>query len=263
MKFDELDAKMRLYETANDFCVLPGIFMVARIDGRNFTRLTKDVHQFEAPFDVKFRDYMVATVEHLMDCGLRVIYGYTQSDEISLLFHLDEEGFGRKIRKLDSVLAGEASAKFSILLGSIAAFDCRICQLPNLQLVIDYFRWRSQDAHRNSLNAHCYWMLRKQGVNARTATKRIERLSISDKNELLFQEGQINFNELPSWQKRGIGLYGEMYKKEGFNPITQETVIATRRRIKVDMELPLKDDYSVFIKDLVLREHPDEKQQNF
>jgi tRNA(His) guanylyltransferase len=47
------------------------------------------------------------------------------------------------------------------------------------------------------------------------------------------------------------------------NPITQEIFIATRRRIKVDMELSLKDNYSVFIKDLVMREHPDEKQQNF
>jgi hypothetical protein len=33
--------------------------------------------------------------------------------------------------------------------------------------------------------------------------------------------------------------------------------IATRRRIKIDMELPMKDDYSVFIRDLLLREHPE------
>src|SRR5688500_14803201 len=43
MKFDDLDAKMRRFETAHDHCVLPGIFMVARIDGRGFTRLTKEV----------------------------------------------------------------------------------------------------------------------------------------------------------------------------------------------------------------------------
>jgi len=36
---------------------------------------------------------MVTTVEHLMQCGFRVIYGYTQSDEISLLFHRDETAF--------------------------------------------------------------------------------------------------------------------------------------------------------------------------
>src|SRR5512142_1043692 len=147
MKFDEFDSKTRVFETASDSCVLPGIHMVARIDGRNFTRLTKEVHPFEAPFDVRFRDFMLETTEHLMDCGFRTIYGYTQSDEISLLLHRDETLFGRKLRKYNSILAGEASAKFSLLLNDLAAFDCRISQLPTPELVIDYFRWRTEDAH--------------------------------------------------------------------------------------------------------------------
>src|SRR5437763_1668176 len=130
MKFDELDAKMRVFETAHDHCVLPGIHIVARLDGRNFTRLTKEVHEFESPLDERFRDYMLATTEHLMTCGFNIIYGYTESDEISLLFHPAEDSFGRKERKLNSILAGEASARFSILLGAIACFDCRISQLP-------------------------------------------------------------------------------------------------------------------------------------
>jgi tRNA(His) 5'-end guanylyltransferase len=50
VKFDELDARMRVFETANDRCVLPGMYMVARLDGRGFTRLTKEVHAFNAPF---------------------------------------------------------------------------------------------------------------------------------------------------------------------------------------------------------------------
>src|SRR5207247_10713395 len=110
MKFDDLDAKMRRFETAHDFCVLPGIFMVARIDGRSFTRLTKDVHKFEAPFHERFRDHLVATVQHLMNCGFRALYGLTQSDENSLLLHRDETLFDRKLRTSDSVLGGEASA---------------------------------------------------------------------------------------------------------------------------------------------------------
>jgi hypothetical protein len=28
MKFDDLDTKMRVYETAHDHCVLPGLYMV-------------------------------------------------------------------------------------------------------------------------------------------------------------------------------------------------------------------------------------------
>ena len=114
MKFDDLDKRMRVFETAHDHCVLPGLFIVARLDGRGFTRLTKDVHTFEAPFDKRFRDHMVATASHLMDCGFNLIYGYTESDEISLLFHPVDHSFSRKTRKLISVIAGEASAKFSL-----------------------------------------------------------------------------------------------------------------------------------------------------
>jgi tRNA(His) 5'-end guanylyltransferase len=135
VKFDELDARMRVFETAHDHCALPCLYLVARLDGRSFTRLTKQRHAFEAPFDVRFRDLMVSTVEHLMGSGLRVIYAYTQSDEIPLLQHPEEDLFGRKLRKLDSVLAGEASARFSLLLGDVACFDCRISQLPRVELV--------------------------------------------------------------------------------------------------------------------------------
>ncbi|MBE9116765.1 guanylyltransferase [Lusitaniella coriacea LEGE 07157] len=257
MKFKELDAKLRVFETTHDLCVLPGIFIVARIDGRNFTRLTKEVHPFESPFDARFRDYMVSTTEHLMNCGFRIVYGYTQSDEISLLLHREEETFSRKLRKLNSIFAAEASAKFSLLLGNLAAFDCRISQLPTLDFVVDYFRWRSQDAHRNALNAHCYWMLRRSGDSARGATKKLERLSVSDKNELLYRQAGMNFNDLPNWHKRGVGLYWESYQKEAINPVTGEKVFAMRRQIKIDIELPMKDSYSAFIRDLVLREHPD------
>lgn len=250
MKFDDLDAKMRVFETASDTCVLPGLYMVARIDGRSFTRLTKEVHHFEAPYDVRFRDYMVSTVDHLMQCGFRVIYGYTQSDEISLLFHRDETAFERKLRKYNSILAGEASAKFSLLLGDLAAFDCRISQLPSEDLVVDYFRWRNEDAHRNALNAHCYWLLRKQDQTVDRATKALLKLSVAAKNELLFQNG-INFNELPNWQKRGIGLYWETYNKPGLNPKTNEPVVTERRRICVDFDLPMKEAYDGFIRGLL------------
>src|SRR5215475_2013249 len=232
MKFDDLDKKMRQFETSHDFCVLPGIFMVARIDGRSFTRLTKEVHKFEAPFDERFRDHMVATVQHLMNSGFRALYGYTQSDEISLLFHRDETLFDRKLRKYDSVLAGEASAAFSLKLNAPACFDSRVSQLPTEQLVVDYFRWRQEDATRNALNAHCYWTLRKEGETVKSATNALLRLSVAEKNELLFKRG-INFNRLPNWQKRGMGVYWEEYEKEGFNPKSGKATNAIRRRLKV------------------------------
>ncbi len=250
MKFDDLDAKMRVFETTSDHRVLPGLYMAARLDGRNFTRLTKEVHNFERPFDVIFRDHMVATVEHLMNCGFRIIYGYTESDEISLLFHLDEDAFNRKTRKLNSVLAGEASAAFSLRLGGIGCFDCRISELPNLPLVVDYFRWRNEDAHRNALNAYCYWELRKGGESAAKAAAFLEKKSIAEKNEFLFQRG-TNFNNVPNWQKRGVGMYWEEYEKPGFDQKRKTPTICTRRRLKIDYDLPMRDEYGRWIEALV------------
>ena len=75
MRFEDLDKKMRIFETAHDHCVLPGVFLVARIDGRNFTRLTKDIQQFDAPFDERFRDLMGSTTTHLMKVGFNVVFG--------------------------------------------------------------------------------------------------------------------------------------------------------------------------------------------
>jgi len=254
MKSDDLDQKMRVFETAHDLCVLPGLHMVARVDGRSFTRLTKEIHQFEAPFDPRFRDLMIETAEHLMSgCGFNMVYGYMESDEISLLFGPEENSFGRKVRKLISILAGEASAKFSLLLGAMACFDCRISQLPSTELVIDYFRWRNEDAHRNALNAHCYWLLRKQGKGVGEATATLKGMSVVDKNELLFKHG-VNFNDLPLWQRRGVGLYWEEYDRPAENPVTGEKVVARRRRIRRDLELPMKDDYSTFLRKLIAEE---------
>lgn len=254
MKFNELDTRMRVFETAHDHCVLPGMYIVARVDGRSFTRLTKETHDFEAPFDERFRDMMVETTRHLVgETGMRIVYGYTESDEISLLLHQADNTFGRKLRKLNSVLAGEASAKLTSLLGDIAVFDCRISQLPNARLVVDYFRWRNEDAHRNSLSAHCYWALRKEGLSVAQATATIEGASVAEKNELLFQRG-INFNDLPLWQRRGVGVMWEDYDKEGLNPVTGETTTTRRRRLRTILELPMKDEYDLFVAGLLERE---------
>lgn len=249
MKCNELEKKMRVFETSHDYSVLPGLFMAARLDGRSFTRLTKEVHKFEAPFDERFRDLMLDTAEFLMH-EFSALYGYTQSDEISLLFPQSCELFSRRLQKLNSVLSGLASARFSKGLGELACFDCRISELPSIELVVDYFRWRNEDACRNALNGHCYWCLRRDGKNTREATSLLMKLSSSEKNELLFQHG-INFNAVPSWQKRGTGIYWEKYDKEGVNRMTGEAITAERRRIRRDMELPMKDSYSEFVRNLV------------
>ncbi|MFZ4538416.1 tRNA(His) guanylyltransferase Thg1 family protein [Propionivibrio sp.] len=251
MRFDDIDARMRVFETNHDHCVLPGLYIVARIDGRSFTRLTRERHPFEAPYDPRFRDLMLETVQHLMNCGFQAIYAYTQSDEISILFHPNESSFSRKERKFISILAGEASARFSLSLGDVAAFDARISLLPSQNLVIDYFRWRMEDASRNCLNGHCYWSLREEGISAGDATQQLKGMSNPQKHDLIFARGK-NFNDLPSWQKRGSGVYWQEVSVSGVNPMTGQEKNTARRSLVTDIELPLGEPYEDLLASILL-----------
>ena len=250
MKFKELDDKMRQYETAHDVVVLPGIWMVARLDGRGFTKLV-DRLGAERPFDDTFHARMIEVTRCLMNAG-QTMYGYTQSDEISILFQQRADLFNRKERKLNSVLASAASVSMSLLYGEVCHFDCRISQLPTEQSVVDYFRWRNEDAHRNGLNSWCYWTLRKEGMSAGTATSAMHGESVASKNEMLFQRG-VNYNDVPEWQRRGTGFYWKSEIRQGTDPRTGETKPCVRRRLHVEEELPMKDGYSEFVRFLLER----------
>lgn len=250
MNFDQLDRRMRVFETAHDHKVLPGIHMVARIDGRSFSQLTRGELGIARAYDERMRDCMVAASRRVMNCGFSTLYGYTQSDEINVLFRRDEQTFGRKLRKYLSVLAAEASVAFSSALGSAGVFDCRISQLPCEVDVVDYFRWRQEDAHRNALNAHCYWLLRDRGLDDVAATKQLLGVSVAERNELLFASG-LNFNDIPAWERRGIGFYFVEDAATGSDPRTGLPVRSISRRLVTDLELPMRADYDAFIRRLV------------
>jgi tRNA(His) 5'-end guanylyltransferase len=248
MKARELDKRMRPYERAHDIRVPPGVFMVARIDGRGFHRFTREVLGLRTAADEELREHMVAVAEHVMSCGFRSVFAYTQSDEVNLLLHRDDATFQRRLSKLHSVLAGEASACFSARMGKAAAFDCRISQLASPDLVVDYFRWRQEDATRNALNARVYWMLR-EAKDAEAATKTLEGLSHAAKHERLFQEGGVNFNDLPAWERRGLGVRWAEVAVAGEDPRSGEATTSTRRRLVVDRELPMKADWEAYLRE--------------
>jgi tRNA(His) 5'-end guanylyltransferase len=67
---------------------------------------------------------------------------------------------------------------------------------------------------------------------------------------LLWQKG-INFNDLPLWQRRGVGIYWERYQKTGTNPLTEEVISTSRKRLKTDLELPMRDEYDQFLRTLI------------
>ena len=251
MKFDELEARFRALETRNEVRLNFDGLVVARLDGRGFTRLTKRLIELDKPFDIRFHDAMKTTVAHVCDCGFAVRLAFSQSDEISLLFERDERGFDGKTRKWLSVLAGEASAAFSLAMGQIGAFDCRLIELPDAETVVDYFRWRQSDAFRNALSAHCYWILRSQNKSARAATSHQNGWTTTQKRDFLREQG-VRLEALPRWQTRGFAAHFIEFEKIGFNPKSQTEVVATRKRLEFNLELADGDEFGRWLRELVL-----------
>lgn len=218
-------------------------WVVVRVDGHSFSRLTST--HFQKPFDEAFHHSMVQAAQALIE-EFNGVYAYTESDEISLLLPLDWSTFDRSHEKTISLSAGLASSVFTQASGHLAHFDSRVWIGQSENAVLDYFRWRQSDAARCALNGWCYWMLRQQGQSSAEATKSLEGQSTEFKRELLLQNN-IDFNEVPLWQQRGMGLYWDSYSKPGYNPITQQTVTAKRRRVTVENDLPTGGTYAAFV----------------
>ncbi len=49
----------------------------------------------------------------------------------------------------------------------------------------------------------------------------------------------FNLATTPAWQRRGVLVYKKLTEKEGFNPITQEHVVAERSAVTIERDLPL------------------------
>ena len=247
---DEFEARMRRLECFHSLRCPDGAWVILRLDGRGFTRFTEE--RCEKPFDPRFHDWMIAAAKAVLtDFG--GTYGYTQSDEISVLLPRDWSLFDREVEKAVSVSAGLASATFTLASGVAAGLDARAIIAATNDQVVDYFRWRQADGGRCALNGWCYWTLRKEGLDARAATRQLSGLSVAGKNELLFARG-INFNDLPLWQKRGTGLLWEAYQHVGGNPVTDDDVLTTRRRSREDCDLPLGDGYEDMLHGLIANE---------
>jgi tRNA(His) guanylyltransferase len=241
---NDLEARQRAREWFHGLTALPGAWIVIRVDGRSFSRYTEE--RFDKPFDLRFSELMTGTAEALLtEFGAR--YAYTESDEISVLLDPSFSLFGRSVEKLVSLSAAVASASFTLAAGETVHFDSRLWLGNDTTDVLDYFTWRQADAARCALNGWCYWTLRDKGSSRAEATKALERTTTADKNEMLYGHG-VNFNEVPAWQRRGVGLTWETFERPGFDPVRQVEVAATRRRVRVDRDLPMKDAYRDYVR---------------
>jgi tRNA(His) guanylyltransferase len=257
MNSDKFEARMRALESYHSIKVPSNTWLVIRVDGRSFSKLTETM-KFEKPFDSAFSGYMINVAKALVE-EFQATYAFTESDEISLLLPPTWSLFDRELEKVVSVSAAAAAGKMTHLLvhavrGEIVVppimFDSRVCICPNEAAVTDYFRWRQGDANRCAINGYCYWTLRKEGLSAHKASSILNKKSQDEKLALLKEKG-IVWDEVPGWQKNGTGLYWTKFSKTGLNPKTGQTVEVMRRGIKIEHGLPVKNDYDLFLTDLM------------
>ena len=229
----------------------PGCYVVARLDGRGFTKLLHETFGFACAFEPAFHVRMVHTAGHLMKwCGFSPLYGYTQSDEISLLFRPDDNTFGRKGTKWLSVLAGEASGRLSVYLGGAVAFDCRLTELASDVDVVTYFRWRQADAERNALNSLCYWGLVGEGKSRQEAHRLLKGLNADAKRSLKESRGFAVAGPADAFEG-GVGLYFREYEKKYVDRLSGDDGVALRRELVSDHHLPRGSEYGRYIQNLL------------
>lgn len=224
---------MRRGEVYHSLYVPDGNYIILRIDGRAFHTHVKEA-EYERPYDFIFNAKMVAATRKLM-MEFNGQFGYTQSDEISVLLPLDTDIYDREVEKLVSLSASIVTGAYNYDRRRldqpdvpVGFFDSRVWISGNQTDVYKYFEWRISDAWRNCVGSWAYWTARKNGLTPHQAHAEIK--SGAGPHEYLHYQ-DINPAKLPEWQKNGVGVFWCPYTKEGYNPKTEEKVLATRRAL--------------------------------
>ena len=216
MKGDDFGDRMKLFEQAEaGRQLMPLLPAIARLDGKGFSKWTRNL---DRPYDQRLSNLMIETAMFLVE-ETHARIGYTQSDEISLVYYQEdfdsEIFFNGKIQKLTSVLASLATAYFNkwapklLTTGhtdraGLAFFDCRVWNVPNQTEAANVLLWREKDSTKNSIS---------MAARSVYSHSELDKKSGSEMIEMLFQKG-INWNDYPPFFKRGTFVRRETYQKE-------------------------------------------------
>lgn len=216
-----LSTRMKMYESVNTVRLIPGLPVVARLDGRCFSSWTKDLMK---PFDKNFRALMAASSEYLVK-EARADIGYTQSDEITLIWRNEDVSFetvfmNGKYYKMISLLSSMLTSYFTYHLKNqipekkytMPQFDCRIWQVPTLGEACNVLVWREEDAVRNSIQAvgqHFY------------SHKQLHKKTLNDILDMLNDRG-MDWNAMLPEYKRGQYIF----RRYSYGEFTQEEINA-------------------------------------
>lgn len=196
LDFDALGDYHKKLEALSETRLIPGVPVIARLDGRAFHTLTRNAKK---PYDEDFISCMEATCVDLVKT-FNADVGYVQSDEITLAWaNLDL--FDLRVQKLCSIMAAHTAVVFNRELSEtdmyysveVPVFDCRVWQVPSLTIAAENIMWREMDAAKNSIS---------MAAHAKFGSKELEGVSTKQRLAMLEATGFM-WNELPAKFKRG------------------------------------------------------------
>jgi tRNA(His) guanylyltransferase len=218
---------------------LPNTWFVVRIDGKNFHKFT-DVHGFEKPNDLRCLSLMNFAASIVIREFNEIIIAYGQSDEYSFVFHKSADVYNRRSAKILTNVNSLFTASFLFhwskffsteILKYPPSFDARIVLYPSIENLRDYLSWRQADVHINNLYNTCFWnLVLKKGLSNAEAEEHLRGTVAADKNELLFAEFGINYNNLPEIYRKGTIL------------ITKQIEVGGEKKKQKRVPVPIYED---------------------
>jgi tRNA(His) 5'-end guanylyltransferase len=197
---DNLGDRCKAYENAFNGILPNRIPKILRLDGRAFHTVLRNV---EKPYDKNIINYMEQSAIKVMeDIGGVARFAYIQSDECSIAINdfidIDTQGwFGNRINKILSIASSIMSVSFSKLFDKDVYFDSRIFCVPETD-INNAFYWRQLDATRNSIQQYARSMF---------SQKEVHKKNSNELQEMMHANHGFNWNDSPTWTKRGIVIY--------------------------------------------------------
>ncbi|BGP31295.1 tRNA-His guanylyltransferase [Rhodotorula toruloides] len=217
--------------------LLPSTFFVIRIDGKGFHGFSK-AHNFDKPNDWNALTLMNEAAKRVVggrELNGECVMAFGESDEYSFVFKRSCKLHGRRSSKLVTLVVSVFTAAYVALwpqyfpnsplkLEELPVFDGRIVQYTNEAEMRDYLRWRQVDTHINNMYNTVFWALVLQG--GRTPVEAEQELSgtiSSQKQEILFSQFGINYNNLePMYRKGSLVIWEEEPPAENAPASTDE-----------------------------------------
>lgn len=231
--------------------LLPETYIVVRVDGRGFHRFSK-FYNFAKPNDVRALNVMNKAAEGVFRSVQDIFMAYGDSDEYSFAFDRSSNLFERREAKLVSTIVSTFTAHYISAWASqfdeplkpehLPTFDGRAVCYPNLKVLRDYFAWRQVDCHINNLYNTTFWTLvLKGGLSTQEAEQRLCGTLSSDKNEILFSEFGINYNNESEMFKKGTIIVWEEplvgTSQSGEEPSARQVQRMAKKRSKIALQL--------------------------